>query len=105
MVRDEENRSFRPASCCNVEVMKGAAGERRHGFSSTERTVNDAEASRAANAWAVSESRRTTSPRALSDPSSAKSLPVANRMPSSVARVAPNSTGSLSPVKRPARSQ
>ncbi len=28
IVRSEENRSLRPASCCSVEVMNGAYGRR-----------------------------------------------------------------------------
>ena len=36
----EEKRSLRAASCCSVEVMNGAYGRRRYGFSSTRVTVN-----------------------------------------------------------------
>ena len=42
MVRLTENPSFRDASCCNVEVVKGAVGDLVAGFFSTEETRNTA---------------------------------------------------------------
>ena len=42
MVCDTLNPSFRAASCCRVEVVKGGAGERFKGFLLTLSTVNSA---------------------------------------------------------------
>ena len=39
-MRDTENPSFLLASCCNVEVVKGAEGDLFHGFFSTFSTLN-----------------------------------------------------------------
>ena len=39
MVREAEKPSFRAASCCRVEVVKGGAGLRRAGLLSTVETV------------------------------------------------------------------
>ena len=46
MVRRAPNPSLRDASCCKVEVVNGAEGLRRRGFSSTEITFNEPAASR-----------------------------------------------------------
>ena len=42
MVCDTVNPSFLAASCCNVEVVKGGAGERFNGFFDTLPTVKTA---------------------------------------------------------------
>ena len=42
IVCDTENPSLRPASCCSVDVVNGAAGDLVSGFFSTDDTVNRA---------------------------------------------------------------
>ena len=42
MVCATENPNFRAASCCKVDVVKGAAGVLFPGFVSTDEIVNDA---------------------------------------------------------------
>ena len=76
-------RSLREASCCSVEVVKGAAGLRVYGFSSTRVTVNSACSSPSASARAEAASRTATSA-LLTWPRSSKSRPVATRAPSRV---------------------
>ena len=96
MVVCEENRSLRLASCCSVEVMNGAAGERRYGFSSTERTAKLASASPSARERTVGSSSTTDSVAALplSRPSGPKSRPAATRRPSRATSRAGNAPGS-----------
>ncbi|CNJ11753.1 Uncharacterised protein [Mycobacterium tuberculosis] len=103
MVTREEKRSLRAASCCRVEVVNGAAGRRLYGLVSTERTENAADCRAAASARAASSFRWVTL-EVLRVPSSAKSLPVATRLPSTATSLA--SKPSEDAVrKRPVRSQ
>jgi hypothetical protein len=71
-----------------VDVMNGAFGEERYGFSSTDATVNGEPASAATSRVAAGSSTTTTSSRATR-PWLSKSLPVATRLPSSPTNVAP----------------
>src|SRR5690625_7747380 len=82
MVTLEVKRSRRDASCCNVEVVKGAAGRRRYGLSSKDVTANSACSNPPANDLAEASSRCTTSALDLSWPLSLKSRPVATRVSS-----------------------
>ncbi len=54
MVCLTENPSFCDASCCKVEVINGALGERLEGFFSMEETLKSADKSLVANANASS---------------------------------------------------
>src|SRR6478609_8284489 len=87
MVLLEEKRSLRPASCCSVEVVNGAAGRRVYGLVSTERTLNSALCRPAARAVASS-SLRCTALREVSSPLSLKSRPLATLAPSTAASFA-----------------
>lgn len=60
MVAFAPKPSLRLASCWRVVVRKGAYGERRYGFDSTERTANAVSASAAARARAFASSRWRT---------------------------------------------
>ena len=51
--------SLRLPSCCSVDVMKGALGLERYGFSSTVRTAKSDEAKRSASPLAVGSSSTT----------------------------------------------
>ncbi len=77
-------RSLREASCCSVEVVKGADGRRVYGFSATSETVAVTPRIASATATAVASSTWRTLA-VTSEPSSAKSRPVATRSPSSAA--------------------
>ena len=85
---DADRRSRRPPSCCRVEVMNGALGDERYGFSSTLRTAKSAGSSAVASARA-SASSSTTTP-APTRPPESKSRPAATRAPSTVTRRAVN---------------
>ena len=100
MARREQKRSLRPASCCSVEVMNGAAGERRNGFSVMERTAKGTPSSPAARARARASSRTTTEPGCLSAPDSSKSRPEARGTSSSAASAARNVLGDVSSARR-----
>ncbi len=87
IVRSDENRSLRPASCCSVDVINGGYGRRVYGFSSTDATFSWAPANPVASAVAPTSSSTTTSgavspPLLRSWPSESKSRPVATREPS-----------------------
>ena len=85
---------MRAASCWSVEVMNGAYGRRRYGFSSTRVTSNGRSSSRAARPRAPCSSRCTTPAFGRTRPvSGSKSLPVAMRSPSRAISVAPNVRG------------
>src|SRR5699024_5891781 len=75
MVTLEVKRSRRDASCCNVEVVKGAAGRRRYGLSSKDVTANSACSNPPANDLAEASSRCTTSALDLSWPSARGRVP------------------------------
>ena len=81
MARCALKRSLRPASCCSVEVMNGAAGERRKGRSVTELTVKDRPARAVATDVASSSPSTRTSLLPVRSPCSSKSLPVATVAP------------------------
>ena len=87
MVLLEEKRSLRPASCCSVEVVNGAAGRRVYGLVSTERTRKSASCRPAAREVARS-SLRCTALREVSSPLSLKSRPLATLAPSTIASLA-----------------
>ena len=89
MARWALNRSLRPASCCSVEVMNGAAGERRKGRSVTDFTVKVCPVRASATEVASSSPRTRTSLLVLCEPCSSKSLPVATVVPPSATRAAP----------------
>ncbi|CAM5492252.1 hypothetical protein SBADM41S_00938 [Streptomyces badius] len=95
MVAFAPERSSRLASCWRVVVRKGAYGERRYGFDSTDRTVKAESASAAASARAFASSRcRVWAKQALSCPSGPKSRPWAIRRPSTALRRAVRFEGS-----------
>ena len=93
MARLELNRSLRPASCCSVEVMKGAEGERRNGLWVMDFTVKGTSARPAANDRASASPRTTTDPGEVSAPRSSKSRPEASATPSTPTRAAVNDRG------------
>src|ERR1022692_3183409 len=93
MARLELNRSLRPASCCSVEVMNGADGERRNGLWVTDETVKGTPASPAARALASASANTTTDPGEVSTPVSSKSRPEARATPSTATREAVNDRG------------
>ena len=107
MARCALKRSLRPASCCSVDVMNGAAGERRKGRSVTDFTVKVCPVRASATEVASSSPSTRTSPLALCSPSSSKSLPVATAVPPSVTRAAPKPLAAASrrnvPVDAPPR--
>ena len=69
MVWRAEKRSLRAASCCNVDVVNGAAGRRVYGFVSRFDTANSVlgRRSASASASALVSSSATTSPFELSE--------------------------------------
>ena len=69
--------------------MKGAAGERRKGFSVTEPTLKERPTSAVATEVASSSPSSRTVPSVVCTPSSLKSLPVATVAPPRATRVAP----------------
>src|SRR5262245_37589924 len=77
---DDDRRSLRPPSCCNVDVMNGGLGDDLYGLSSTERIVNLASARPSASAVVLDSSRATT-PDATT-PVQLTSLPSWTRVPS-----------------------
>ena len=85
---DDESRSLRPPSCCSVDVMNGAFGEDRYGFSSTERTPKSAPSRPSASALARVSSIAVTFADGL--PRSSKSFPVATLTPSTATSRASN---------------
>ena len=93
MARWALKRNLRPASCCSVDVMNGAAGERRKGRSVTALTVKDWPANAVATAVASSSTSTRTRPSVVWTPSSLKSLPVATVVPPSETRAAPKGGG------------
>lgn len=93
MVRSEEKRSLRPASCCSVEVMNGGYGRRVYGFCSTEDTDSCAPLSPSTRAPVLAWSSTTTSAGFLTAPTESKSRPVATRRPSTLTRRALNTGG------------
>ncbi len=93
MARRELKRSLRPASCCKVEVMNGAAGERRKGFSVRDLTVKPAPWRPLASERASCSSRTTTEPGAVRVPVCPKSRPEARATPSTAASEAVNEFG------------
>ena len=86
---DADSRSLRPPSCCSVEVMNGALGEERYGFSSTERTVKCWRA-RGLRPGRGPEPRRWRRPCPTAWPASSKSLPAATFVPSTATSFASN---------------
>ena len=62
MARLELNRSLRPASCCRVEVMNGADGDRRNGLWVIDFTAKGTSASPAASDRASASASTTTDP-------------------------------------------
>ena len=101
MARWALKRSLRPASCCSVEVMNGAAGERRNGRSVTELTVKDRPARAAATEVASSSPSTRTSPLPVRSPCSSKSLPVATVVPPKPTSAAPKLEAASAWVKVP----
>ncbi len=93
MARCALKRSLRPASCCNVDVMNGAAGERRKGRSVTERTVKLSPVSAPATEVATSSPSTRTAALPVCSPCSSKSLPVATVVPPRVTSWAPKPLG------------
>ena len=96
MARLELNRSLRPASCCSVEVMNGAEGDRRNGLWVIELTTNGTSASPAARALASSSPSTTTEPGEVRTPVSSKSRPEARAVPSTAVSAAVNERGTPS---------
>ena len=102
MARWALKRSLRPASCCSVDVMNGAAGERRNGFSVTALTLKGRPVSAAATEVASSSPRtRAAPPLPVCTPCSSKSLPVATAAPPRATSVAPKPDGASAWVKVP----
>ena len=99
MARLELKRSLRPASCCRVEVMNGADGERRNGFSVTERDREGhvlQSGGQSPGLVLVQHHHRRAE---VSAPFSSKSRPEARATPSTEASAAVNDRGT-SPVER-----
>ena len=82
MARLELKRSLRPASCCSVEVMNGAEGDRRNGLWVIDVTVKGTSASPAARVRASSSPSTTTDPARSGRPVWSKSRPEARATPS-----------------------
>ncbi len=93
MVRCALKRSLRPASCCSVDVMKGAAGLRRKGRSLTELTSNSWPVKASARNVASSSASTRTGVLASSSPVDEKSRPVASGVPSTATSEAVNAEG------------
>ena len=101
MARCALKRSLRPASCCSVEVMNGAAGERRKGRSVTALTVKERPTRAAATDVASSSPSTRTSLLPVRSPCSSKSLPVAMVAPPSPTSAAPKPDAAAAFVKVP----
>src|ERR1035438_8503259 len=86
MARLELNRSLRPASCCRVDVMNGADGERRNGLWVIDFTVKGDPASPTAIVRASASASTTTDWGEVSVPVSSKSRPEASALPSTATR-------------------
>src|SRR6478609_12239081 len=84
---DDDRRSLRPPSCCNVEVMNGAFGPLRYGLVSTDATVNGLGSRGVVNERARTSSRTTTF--LATTPSWPKSRPLATLRPPTETIVAP----------------
>ena len=101
-------RSLRPASCCRVEVVNGAAGRRVYGFVSREVTVSESFAvpfSTPARDVACGSSRTTAFDAFFNWPRSSKSRPVATFDSSTVSRRALNGVPPAASARVMSRSQ
>ena len=101
-------RSLRPASCCRVEVVNGAAGRRVYGFVSSDVTVSASFAvplSASDSEVACASSRTTAFDEDLSWPRSSKSRPVATFVSSTESRRALNGVPPPASARVMSRSQ
>ena len=88
MVCFADMRNLRDASCCKVEVVKGAAGRRVDGFASTEVTSMSTDSDFICSASDVASASVRTRTSFLSTPRSLKLSPVAIRFPSRLSNLA-----------------